>query len=151
MRYVLISLIAAAIVAGCASPTSGPPTTTTPSTTTPTIPAAGAPVAIKTDTHDFTAGAASGTPAGSSSSTALSIPAGVTMLNITVKFALASGAPGAASTGIAVKVGTVTCAVAAGPVTAPSSCTGTTDAAGVKSIDYSGEGPVTATVTITGT
>jgi hypothetical protein len=150
MRSVLLVVIAAAIVAGCASPASNPSTATTPPTTAPTTPASSGPVAIKSDTHDFTADAASGTPAAGSASTALTIPAGVSSLDITVKFAPANGAPGAVSDGISVKVGTVTCSVAAGPVTAPSTCTGKSDAAGVKAILYSGAGPVVATVTIMG-
>lgn len=152
MRSITLLVVLATLAAGCAKQdTSTTTTPTTPTTDGTGNSTGGTPVAIKSETHDFTTDAASGTPAGGSGQTALTIPAGITSLNVTVRFSPAQGAPGALSSGISVKVGTVTCSVAAGPVTGPSTCNGKSDAAGVKAIVYSGAGPVTAAVTVLGT
>jgi len=150
MRAIVI-LIAVGLLAGCASNKTSP-TTTTP--TTPTTGGAGTNATgtqLVTDTHDFTTDAAAGTPAGGAPSKAFTIPAGVTSLNLTVKWAT-TAPPGAITSGVTVKVGSLTCTIAAGPVQTPiPPCTKPgAGAPGPSKIEYSGAGPITATVTVMG-
>ena len=74
-------LLAAVIAAGCAKPIEQSPATTTTGAASPAA-APSSPIPVKTDTHDFTAGAADGTPAGGAASTTIAVPDGVTTLNV---------------------------------------------------------------------
>lgn len=148
MRAIVL-LLAVGLLAGCAS------TKTTTTTTTPTTPTGSGTNAtgtqLVTDSHDFTTDAAAGTPAGGATSKAFTIPTGVTSLNLTVKWTTAAP-PGAITDGVTVKVGSLSCTIAAGPVQTPiPPCTKNgAGAAGPSKIEYSGAGPITASVTVMG-
>lgn len=154
MRLILASLVAALVLAGCANNATPGPTTTTPTTPTPGGGSGNGTMSMSElakDNHDFTTDAAAGTPAGGAASKAFTIPAGATMLNLTVRFTPASGAPAAVAQGVTVKAGGLTCTLPDGPVTAPLTCTKEGAATpGDAKIEYAGAGPVTATVTVSG-
>lgn len=146
MRVLPLLLVALALVAaGCASKTDETPTTTTPVTnTTPTTNGtAGMAMDIKSDSHTFT-----DVPPGAT--TAITVPATVTTLTLNVTFSPASSAPAGVASGVTVKLGSVSCTLPDGPVQGDVKCTKTVAATGVKQIEYSGSGPVTATVKVTG-
>jgi hypothetical protein len=108
----------------------------------------GAMTEIVKDNHDFTG---AGTPAGTPTSKAFTIPAGYKMLNLTVKFSPASGAPAGVASGVSVKAGGLTCTLADGPVTGTVSCVKDGAASpGDAKIEYAGTGPVVAAVVVSG-
>jgi len=156
MRAWIPILLAALVLAGCASnngnnnnnANGGGNTTTTPGGSNMTM-----TTAVATDSHDFsTCMVPSGTPlpAGCAPSKAITVPSSVTMLNLTVEWSTAQGAPAGGASGISVKLGSKTCTLPDGPFTGAPKCTGNVPASGVTKIEYAGAGPVVAKVTVTG-
>src|SRR5581483_2886083 len=138
MRSILLLVVLSILAAGCAANngTNGG-TPTTPTGATPGTNGTAAAKTLKTDDHTFT-----DTPA----SPASPVPITVT---INVTFSPAGGAPAGVASGVQVKVGGAVCTLADGPVTDSTTCTKTAPAAGVKQIEYSGAGPVSAHVVVT--
>jgi hypothetical protein len=149
MRIAILLVVGFVLAAGCATNNGGN------NGTTPTDNGAGggngttAAKVVKTDTHDFATDAPAGAPAGTPTPTAITIDPGYTTLKLNVTFTGDAPAGGAGvASGVTVKVGSLTCTID-GPVTAASTCTKSgTATAGKAQIEYSGSGPVTATVTV---
>jgi len=153
MRTWITILLAALVLAGCASKTNDTANGGNNSTTTGggmgnmtmTTP-------VGSDTHDFSGCAVpGGTPATPcTASKAITVPPSVTMLNVTVEWSTSTPAPAGVTQGVQVKVGSATCTLPDGPFTSAPKCTKNVAATGVTKIEYSGAGPVSAKVTVTG-
>jgi hypothetical protein len=157
MRTLLVLLVAAVALAGCASNNNGNGGSSGNNTNSTgggmNNMTMSTPVA--TDSHDYsTCAVPSGTPlpAGCAPSKAITVPSSVSMLNLTVEWSAAQGAPAApvGPDGANVKLGSVTCSLPPGPFTGAPKCTKNVAASGVTKIEYSGEGGVVAKVTVTG-
>lgn len=120
---------------------------------TPSVPTAGgspAPKEVFSGSHDFSTGAAAGTPAGGATSEPFDVPSGFTRLTMTVTFSPASPAPAGAAAGVSITAGGLTCSIPDGPLTAPVTCEQDGKAtSGENTVEYAGTGPLTATIAIT--
>ncbi|GEM_PF-5087901 len=145
MRSILLLVVLSILAAGCAANngTNGG-TPTTPTGATPGTNGTAAAKTLKTDDHTFT-----DTPASPASPVPITVDPAAMTVTINVTFSPAGGAPAGVASGVQVKVGGAVCTLADGPVTDSTTCTKTAPAAGVKQIEYSGAGPVSAHVVVT--
>lgn len=165
MRLVPLLLVTFALVlAGCASKDNGTTTTTTtptttttssttsttpttstttPTTTTPTAPTKPAPMEI-TATADFASN--TGPPPGPPAAKPFTIPAGYTLGNLTVKWTCPT--PVCLNSAISVKAAGLTCTLDSGAQSPPNCVKEGPVTPGEGKFDYTGEGAVTATITL---
>lgn len=171
MRLVPVLLIAAALAfAGCfgksnddnTNPTDTTPTTTSPTTTSPTgttptpTTSSGAntstptgpmaPKDVKSGNADFS------NPAAPPAAVNIAIDPGYTTLSLYVNWTGSAGGAGVVAQDLTVKVGSLTCTLAAGPIspaTAAAPCAKAGAAtAGAAKVEFSGSGAATATYKI---